>query len=97
MNRPAFEALDAQGLPYLRPAMIVAELPSPEARAAALNEACAALAAELGLKAHKAISPSNPLHLAFNMTRAQARNHKHAQLLLISAANLPLDHCPTYR
>lgn len=96
MNRPGFETFDAQGLPYLRPAAIVAELPSPEARALAVNEACATLAASLGLKAHKAIGPTNPVHLAFNMTRAQARNNANARLLLASGADLALDLCPSY-
>jgi len=76
--------------------MIVAELPSPEARAQAVNEACAALAAQLGLTALKAIGPTNPVHLAFNMTRAQARNHPHSKVLLLPADNLGLDLCPSY-
>ncbi len=96
MIRPDYEALDAQGLPYLRAAKTVGELPTPESRAAALAEASQALGDKLGLTVHKTISFGAPTHLAFNMTRAQAKNHAQASLLLTKGEGLSLDHCPTY-
>jgi hypothetical protein len=96
MNRPDYEALDGQGLPYVRTAKIVGELPTPECRTAALKEASEALGRKLGLKVHRTISFGTPSHLAFNMTRPQAKNHAEARLLLTKGEDLSLDHCPTY-
>jgi hypothetical protein len=70
MNRPDYEALDGQGLPYVRAAKIVGELPTPECMMAALNEASEALARKLGLTAHKTISFGAPVHLAVQPDQA---------------------------
>ena len=96
MNRPEYEALDAQGLPYVRLARVVGELSTPDFRTAALEEATQALGARLGKQAYKPISFGSPVHLAFNFTRAQAKNHPDARLLLSKGDDLSLDHCPSY-
>ncbi len=97
MNRPDYEALDDIGIPYMRKALVIAELSTADARLAALEEATAALAERLGLKALKCIAFGTPTHLAFSMTRQQAKNHTAARLLLTQGGDLSLDHVPSYR
>lgn len=43
MEHPEYQALDKQGLEYLRPALVIGELPL-EARSSALIEATASIA-----------------------------------------------------
>ena len=96
MNRPYYEALDAQGLPYIRPARVAGELPTPSDRSAALEEASHELSQRFGKKLDKCIGFGTPVHLAFNMSRAQAKNHPDEALLLSKGAALSLDHCASY-
>lgn len=96
VKRPDYEALNGQGLPYIRPARIVGELPTPEARLAALDSATHAIAKRLGITALRRIGFGSPVHVAFGLTRPQARNHAMASLLLTAGDDISLDHCPEY-
>lgn len=96
MNRPEYQALDKQGLEYLRPARVIGELPL-EARAAALIEATAAIATKTGLKAVKHIPFGAPVFTAFEgMTRPKAKHHTEGKLLLTIGDDVSLDYCQTY-
>jgi hypothetical protein len=96
MKRPDFEALDRNGLPHVRPARVIAELASPEARNAALDSATHAVARRLEAVAQRCIGFGTPVHVAFGMTRQQAKNHASASLLLTIGSELSLDYCPEY-
>jgi len=96
MKRPDYEALDTQGFPYIRAARVVGELPTPEERGAALQAATVEISDRLQLKAQKEICFGTPVHLAFGMTRQQAKNHPQAELLLKKGDEVPLDFCPLY-
>lgn len=96
MQRPDYEALDAAGLPFVRPAKIIAELPTPEVRAAALDSATQSVAKQLNSVAQRRIGFGTPVHVAFGMTRQQAKNHPQAKLLLTLGESLSLDLCPEY-
>ena|SRR3989338_5545747 len=91
MNRPIYEALDASGLPYEREAVVVGELPTPRDRLKALETATGRLATALGMKARRTISLAVPVHVAFGMTRAQAKHHSESDLLLKTGEDLTLD------
>jgi len=96
MKRPDYEALDGQGLPYIRPSKVVGELSTPEARGAALESATMAVAKKLQLSALRRIGFGTPVHIAFGMTRQQAKNHVDAKLLLTLGDDVSLDFCQEY-
>lgn len=96
MTRPDYEALDGQGLPYVRPARVVGELPSPEERFVALESATQEVAKLLQINAQRRIPFGGPVFVAFGLTRPQAKNHAQAQLLLTTGDSLSLDYCPEY-
>lgn len=91
MNRPIYEALDVSGQPYEREAQVVGELPTPRDRLKALETATGKLATALGLKARRTISLAVPVHVAFGLTRAQAKHHSESELLLTTGEDLKLD------
>lgn len=93
MNRPDYEALNVQGLPYVRTARVVAELPTPEARSTALNSATQEIAERLQAAAQRKIGFGTPVFVAFGLTRPQAKVHEQAKLLLTMGGDLPLDYC----
>lgn len=95
MARPNFEALDRTGLPLIREAKTIGELPPPNAPQA-LQEATETIATRLGVPSHHPIALGTPVHLAFKMTRAQSKNHPQAKLLLLSGSEVSLDLCPSY-
>lgn len=95
MPRPMYEALDGQGLPYERPARCVGELPSELAKDA-LAACLARLAERIGQPASSALKLGLPVHTAFGLTRAQAKNHRCKDLLLTPAAELSLDFCALF-
>lgn len=95
MQRPEFED-DSSGLPRIRAARVIAELPTPESRAAALDSATHAVAKKLQAAAQRRIGFGTPVHVAFGLTRQQAKNHPAAALLLTIGSNLSLDICPEY-
>lgn len=96
MVRPDVEALDGHGLPYVRQAKIVGELPTPNARLAALDSGTLEGAKILNLAAVRRIPFGGPVFIAFGITRPQAKNHPKAQLLLTTGYDLSLDYCPEY-
>lgn len=96
MSRPNYEALNVQGLPYIRPARVVAELPTPGARGIALASATQEIAKRLQAVAQRRIGFGTPVFVAFGLTRPQARVHEHANLLLTTGGELSLDYCPEF-
>lgn len=95
ITRPDYEALDAQGLPYVRPARTIHELPSPEDRMAACASATAVVERQLGQTATRRIPFGAPVYTAF-MTRPEAKKHRDSALLLTLGCDLPLSLCPEY-
>lgn len=91
MNDARVEALDQTGRPYVREARVVNELPTPEARYAALESATLTIARRLSLSARSRIQFGAPVYVAFGLTRAQARDHAQAKVLMSMGADLPLD------
>lgn len=94
-NRPTYEALDQHGRPFMRPARIVAELPTPAARLAACEEATDAIAQLLGCVVPRRISFGLPVYAAF-MTAPEAKKHAQRKLLETRGCDVSLDHCATY-
>lgn len=93
MKRPHREALDARGLPLPRPAAVVGELRTAEERRAALESATLAIARQLLTPAQRRIGFGTPVHVAFGMSRQQAKGHVRAELLLTKGDAIPLDYC----
>ena len=97
MARPMYEALDTQGIPYLRQAEFVHELPTAEDRLSALAEATPVIAERLKIKQIDRVKVGTPVFCAFEgMTRASAKNHREAKLLLTHGGDVPLLFCPSY-
>lgn len=97
MTRPQYEALDAQGLPYLRQAMVVGELPTPEDRRAALLEATPTIAVRVGITQLDTVKFGIPVFYAFEgMTRPKAKHHHENKLLLTLGHDVSLDFCKSY-
>jgi hypothetical protein len=94
--RPIFNGIDKYGLADLRPAKVVGELPNLQASRAALAEAIAVIAKQVGRAPVGPLKLECPVFVAF-MTRAQAKNHSAAKLLLTDCADLSLDYCPSYQ
>jgi len=94
-TRPPYEALDERGYAYMRQARVVAELPSPEDRHAALVEATAKIAVDLAAPPIGLIPFGGLVADAF-MPRAEAKKHQSAALLLTKGDSLSLDNCPSY-
>lgn len=96
MKAPLYEALDGNGLSYTRPAQTVGELPTPEERGRALEDATMQVAKALGTAAQRRIGFGTPVHVAFGLSRQQAKNHPQAKLLLTKGDDLPLRWCSLY-
>lgn len=96
MSRPNYEATNGQGLPYIRLAKFVDELPSPDDRLRALDSATHQVARLLNSVATRRIPFGAPVFVAFGLTRPQAKNHAQATLLLTRGQDLSLDYCPEY-
>ena len=90
---PDYEALDGQGLPYVRPAQCICELPTPQERGRALESATMEIARVLNSVAQRRIGFGTPVHIAFGMTRQAAKNHAHAKILLMKGDAVPLSWC----
>lgn len=88
--RPNYEALDAHGYSYTRKAQIISELPL-EGRRAALDIALPKVAEVLGMSPSDRLSYGAPVHESFGLSRAEAKKHLHASLLLTMGADLSLD------
>lgn len=93
--RPIVEALDSQGLPCLRAAMTVSDLPHEE-RGHALQSCGPMLSQAIGAPIVSQLRYGTPVHLAFGMTRAQAKNHPQKKLLLTSGCDVLLDYCALF-
>lgn len=93
MKVPSIEALDGSGLPYVRPARCVGELPAVEDRGLALESATMEVARLLNAAAQRRIGFGTPVHVAFGMTRQAAKNHAQAKLLLMKGEDVPLSQC----
>lgn len=97
MTRPMYEALDAQGLPYLRPALTIGELPTPAERLTALVEATSGIAAKVGLQPVGVLKFALPVFTAFEgMTRAKAKHYPDEKLLLTQGCDVSLDFCASF-
>jgi hypothetical protein len=94
-KRPDYEALDAQGYPYMREAKVVGELPLADCRPA-LDAALAPVSNALGMPALKALSFGLPVLEAFGINHREAARHEQAKLLLTQGTNLSLDFVPSY-
>lgn len=95
IKRPDYEALDAQGYPYMREAKVVDELPLADRRPA-LDAALTAVSKSLGMPASKALKFGLPVFEAFGLNRCEAIRHVKASLLLTPAAFLNLDFVTVY-
>lgn len=95
MTRPNYEALDAHGRPYLRPARLVGELPTAEARAIALQSATQVASQILGIKAVRRIPFGGPVFIAFGLSKPEAKKHAQSKLLLTIGESLSLDYYAT--
>lgn len=94
MTRPMYEALDAQGRPYVRPALTIGELPTPEERKGALVEATAGIAAKIGMQPVGVLKFALPVFSAFEgMTRAKAKHSPDEKLLITQGCDVSLDFC----
>lgn len=94
MTRPIYEALDAQGLPNLRPALTIGELPTSEERQAALVEATPAVADKVGMQPVGVLKFALPVFSVFEgMTRAKSKHHPEEKLLLTQGSDVSLDFC----
>ena len=96
MTRPMYEALDAQGLPYLRPALTIGELPTPDERKAALVEATSGIAAKVGMQPVGVLKFALPVFSAFDMTRAKSKHYPDEKLLLTQGCDVSLDFCASF-
>ncbi|MDN0082389.1 hypothetical protein QU487_06430 [Crenobacter sp. SG2305] len=86
-------ALDGNGREVERSARVIGELPAPAERMVACREAAVGIAKLIGRPAPERIAYGVPAYLAFGMTRAEAKGHEHAEILLKSAADMPLIYC----
>lgn len=82
-TQPQYEALDAQGYPYMREARVIGELPLA-ARRTALDAAITTVGNECGLTASKPLS--------FGLNRREASRHAHSKLLLTQGSDLSLEY-----
>lgn len=94
--RPMYEAHGNGGLPVMREAQVVAELPQ-ESHAQALAEAGKVMEEMLGINMKRAIRTGQPVHLAFGLTRNQAKQHSDARLLLADGGSLSLALTSSFR
>lgn len=92
---PDYEALNSHGSPYVRPATLIGELPISDIPPA-LQSATACLAMLVERPQLRTIAFGTPAYEAFGLTRAQARAHPQAALLLTKGDSLPLRRCPDY-
>lgn len=95
-QRPDFEALDRHGIPCIRKARVIGELPSGQV-AEALKEATQRLSLLVGIDAIATVKYGTPAFVALKgVTRNIAKQSPHAQMLLKRGDELPLDLCPSY-
>lgn len=87
-----YEALDSNGKPVIRDAVVIGELPH-ESRQAACAEAAEGIGQLLGLAPVRAIPFGAPVFEAFGLTRPQAKVHSQAKLLLQLGHEVALSHC----
>ncbi|MBE0465483.1 hypothetical protein [Halomonas colorata] len=90
-TQPQYEALDAQGYPYMREARVIGELPLA-ARRTALDAAITTVGNECGLTASKPLSFGLPVFEAFGLNRREASRHAHSKLLLTQGSDLSLEY-----
>ena len=86
-------ALNDQGCEVERPAQIIDDLPTPEMRLTACKEATRGLSKLIGFPAYSPIRFGADAYLAFGMTRAAAKTHEHAAVLLKRGCDIPLRYC----
>lgn len=94
-TRPTYEALDQSGHPFLRPARIIGELPTPACRKAASSDATDSVAQLLDRPAVRQIAFGLPVFAAF-MTAPEAKKHPQRELLETRGCDVSLDLCATY-
>lgn len=87
-----YEALDAQGQPYVREAATVGEL-SYEKRFSALDAATRNISKLIGLDAVSRIAFGMPVYTAFGLNNAQAKTMAESKLLLCKGESVSLSHC----
>lgn len=95
-SRPDYEALDGNGIAYVRRAMFVHELPDADRRAA-LEEAVHAIAKLVGVEIVAPIKMATPVFTCLKgMNRNIAKRHPQSALLLTNGERLSLDFCQSY-
>ena len=82
-----------EGGEFVRQAVVIHELPTPAMRQQACADATTAIASALKLTPKRSIPFGAPVHLAFGITRPDAKKHAHAPLLLTRGCDVPLIHC----
>lgn len=92
---PIVEALDGQGFPRTREARYISDLPHEE-RKQALAACGPTLSQAIGAPIVAPVRFGTPVHLAFGLTRPQAKNHPQRDLLLTPGCDLSLSYCPLY-
>lgn len=97
ISRPVYEALDERGLPHVREAKVVGELPTPEQRRAALLESASEIALIVGIPQICEVKFGSLVFRAFSgMSYRQARAHASAEILLVRGDDVPLYFCPSF-
>ena len=89
----AYEGLDSNGYPVMREAQVIGELPTPEIRGQACDDAAAEIGRLLGLKAERRVPFGAPVYEAFGMRRPDAKKHAESALLLKMGCDVPLKYC----
>ncbi|MGT2457800.1 hypothetical protein ACU4GI_33400 [Cupriavidus basilensis] len=87
-----YEAFGDRG-DFVRPAIVIHELPSPALRLQACRDATTGIATALNITPKRSIHFGAPVHLAFGITRPAAQRHAQARLLLTNGGDVPLVYC----
>lgn len=90
-----YEALDKDGLPYMRNARIISELPWAMRRGA-LDTVLPVVSQTVGIAASQHISFGVPVYPAFGLNAKEAQKHTRASLLMLSGGDISLDIVPGF-
>lgn len=88
---PLYEALDHQGLPYMREARLISELPE-SSRIEALQLALLSLSEKVGIEPVRNLKFGIPAHYAFGINSREASKHHYSGLLQTIGADISLDY-----
>lgn len=85
-----YKAFGEQG-EYVRDARLIHELPTPERRKAACREAASRIGLLINRNPERPVFFGTPVYLAFGLTKATAKTHRHASLLMTNGSDIPLN------